>query len=1630
MWMKNTETLRGYLRSAGHTALALAPGFILDGDTFENAKAEVMRQHPEEIHPDSRAAYRLLTTPKESPKMTRRPQRAREKLDQAEGPTISFDPQVFSPEKFGAALKDAVSGITKLEPKVELSEKHSIPKWLKIGFGVGVLLLLSVIVARGQTVVFKDEGTVRIRRAGGQVGIDFVGAGVSCSTPTAGIITCTISGGGATGYQTIEDEGSGLTQRTILNFLGAGVSCADNVTKTDCTISGGGGGSWSDLTDPTAVTVFNSGAVAELFQLNFTANYGATDVLFDLKQLTGNPLAGSILAKLTVNDPDMTPFVISDGTNNLFTFASDADTTIRNFSDSILNVILDSGATASQQTILFFRDRGTNEWSLSKTSGNGFVVTETGGVSRFALGALSGNTYRTGSATADHDFLNDTTKRITIHGDSDKISFGSAVDTCLERTAADTLSMCSGDSFTIGGDDVIHKGTNTLLSTENVVLDGSTNPRDITLGIIRVLQTPNIDSTRGIAVITDAAGFGDTKAIELDWTATGVAAGDFEAVIDIDIDTANSTGGNIIALEVTETTTGSATTYGMLTGVGINPLLNEAGSFGNVEIAFISIPGFTDVTADFNSTVSDVQMFVSNGDLVYIGMAAKFDEVEFILAVTASNAGIQPTFEYSDGASGWITFSPTDNTNGMRQNGDLVWIASALAGWAQDTVNAVSGKFWIRITRSAVTVSTPPTEDLVQANVDVDYVWDSSGNLNIASLSSGFNAEIADAGFIRLGNTETIAWELATPGTDMTFSVSANDKFTLGTLDCSAGDQYLTTNASGEIDCGTDDSAGSPTLDSIADPVAATDWIFGTTTETLLADFQAAFTTGPQVEFKQSVGNPTGGILVRITVPDVDVTPFEVFDGTNVVFSVAQDGTTTAGNSTAGGVSQFGGVSDTGASALEIFAGDAASNVEPSNLHLHQSGSANDAFLFPCNNDGQVCLSGSSPSADSGNVVMTLLTTEEPTNKTLDGGLATTTHAANANFFQNPRHATDCTAITDGKDGEFCWERDADTIYACENAAGCAVPGDWIRVTAAGGAGDITDVGPGCATGACWTDGLVTTGTTLLIWEGTAADANEFTISVPANPGADILWTVPDTAASLTFPTGTSTLATRDIDNNYSVTQTYADTVDIILDAGGNSFSTSIIKGIQSLTGASGAGGDLTLLPGLAAGQFVFRTSGATTRAELNPNTASFVFTNPGSPQWSGLQLTSDAAIAVGDVVKVSGTTDDRVITSTTSGDDDNFVGVAQEVAGAAGVVINIATHGVVTNVVNDGGCTRGDFAKVSATTAGRIECSTTFDQAMIGMVIASAATGAATDMLILPRSGSAGGTHAILSATHTDTTAATVVRGDVMTGQTATPLWQRRALGGTNLYLKSDGTDLVYSTLAAGGVGSCTNQFVSALNADAAPTCATVTASDTDETTFTGVTWGANADFVWNFNTVGGANPDSVLNFNSANINVSTGTLSVAGNLVVDLVDVPNAAGDISGDYSAGLTIDAGAVASAELAAANKTFVKSIVVIDPTTTEDDKVQWMHGSAVTYTSVNCSTDTGTATIDMDHRVLTTPNTVGTDILTGTIVCDTNNQADGGFADATIPASVPVNLSITAVASTPGTVRIHITYTKD
>ncbi|MDH3463218.1 MAG: hypothetical protein OEM32_06300, partial [Acidimicrobiia bacterium] len=57
------------------------------------------------------------------------------------------------------------------------------------------------------------------------------------------------------------------------------------------------------------------------------------------------------------------------------------------------------------------------------------------------------------------------------------------------------------------------------------------------------------------------------------------------------------------------------------------------------------------------------------------------------------------------------------------------------------------------------------------------------------------------------------------------------------------------------------------------------------------------------------------------------------------------------------------------------------------------------------------------------------------------------------------------------------------------------------------------------------------------------------------------------------------------------------------------------------------------------------------------------------------------------------------------------------------------------------------------------------------------------------------GSTHELLSATHTDTTTATVVRGDLVVGQQVSPKWERLAIGTAGQVLTNTGTDTLWGS-------------------------------------------------------------------------------------------------------------------------------------------------------------------------------------------------------------------------------------------
>lgn len=230
-------------------------------------------------------------------------------------------------------------------------------------------------------------------------------------------------------------------------------------------------------------------------------------------------------------------------------------------------------------------------------------------------------------------------------------------------------------------------------------------------------------------ITVDAAGFGDVKALDIDYITGAIADGEDEEVILINIDESLATGGDVAALEVLSTE-GDANIFGLFVGALVNPIEQLSGRFADADTVL-------DEAADVTTELSDggagnIAVFTNNSETMTVGSAAKFEEIESLLDTVASGAGIKPTWEFSTGVGTWATFSPADGTNGMRNNGVTAWLDSDIPTWAVGT----GTEYLIRITRTQVGLTTTPIMDKVQIAATVVFFWDKDGNIEVLSVST------------------------------------------------------------------------------------------------------------------------------------------------------------------------------------------------------------------------------------------------------------------------------------------------------------------------------------------------------------------------------------------------------------------------------------------------------------------------------------------------------------------------------------------------------------------------------------------------------------------------------------------------------------------------------------------------------------------------------------------------------------------------------------------------------------------------------------------------------------------------------------------------------------------------------
>ncbi|MHA2401570.1 MAG: beta strand repeat-containing protein, partial [Candidatus Kariarchaeaceae archaeon] len=200
------------------------------------------------------------------------------------------------------------------------------------------------------------------------------------------------SGGG--GYDTIEEEGTPLTQRTNLNFIGAIVTAADNNPDTDVTVGGSKANFDSALSD---------GTFAFINQANvFTENQKitkATATAFQLER-TGNLISNSVIGDID--------FIAEDNGASPDTYAS--ITGIMELDDateegSLQITVMEGGVSGTKY--IHFNDAGLNDIDILRP----LDISATAWIELGATPASSGDirlandtsiSWRDAGNTADH----------------------------------------------------------------------------------------------------------------------------------------------------------------------------------------------------------------------------------------------------------------------------------------------------------------------------------------------------------------------------------------------------------------------------------------------------------------------------------------------------------------------------------------------------------------------------------------------------------------------------------------------------------------------------------------------------------------------------------------------------------------------------------------------------------------------------------------------------------------------------------------------------------------------------------------------------------------------------------------------------------------------------------------------------------------------------------------------------------------------------------------------------------------------------------------------------------------------------------------------------------------------------
>jgi hypothetical protein len=497
--------------------------------------------------------------------------------------------------------------------------------------------------------------------------------------------------------------------------------------------------------------------------------------------------------------------------------------------------------------------------------------------------------------------------------------------------------------------------------------------------------------------------------------------------------------------------------------------------------------------------------------------------------------------------------------------------------------------------------------------------------------------------------------------------------------------------------------------------------------------------------------------------------------------------------------------------------------------------------------------------------------------------------------------------------------------------------GDIDNIDGAVGGGDITGVGPGgTSAGDALTDGYVTSGTTMFVWEGTTDDTNEYFVTVPsADPAGDLTWTFPSVTGTLLTADGPGTALTALNGENIqddTIDDDSLDFFDITLDdfvsAEGDYISVAVDdtfdftredSGIVTLTASDDdATAALTILPGGAAALVLGGASTTTITATTDggsvlldglvaigtdpADTGVIRLENATAIAWEDATETTlthvdNTGLSINTGLAVGGTFDANGVVALGDGGDNFSIasdGIDIDTSGNitnAGTIGSgaITSTGAVTGAtVTDGTITLAGDGTITGLAEGGIPNSTIVtadikDNDLTASDLSATLTFSDGDLINL-----SGITHTadtnegLILPTWANVTTTGLTNGAIAWDETTDAIKVKSAAGWQSIGASAAPTDAQYLTLALDATLSAERVLTEGTDGiDFTDTGANGALTITFDATEVGTeTWGSGSGITWTFNASGGT--DTTIAFGdgaiTASVFTSTGLLTATG--------------------------------------------------------------------------------------------------------------------------------------------------------